>query len=248
MAGRMKEKYDKYWDNIDNVNFLLHVAVLLDPRKKMQYVEFTFAQIYAEDREKQILMKEKVKNTIEALYKDYVRLQENVISDTRIKKGTSSSSDTMPIIIDDEDDVDLELDFQRHLEAEETKENKSEIDIYLSDGVERGATDDFDVLLWWKANSTKFPILSSVAKNVLAMPITTVASESAFSTGGRVIDPFRSSLTPKTAEALICAQDWLRSKPTDIESPLGILEDTRQKLEEVELGNHYLISCSILIY
>lgn len=64
------------------------MAVLLDPRKKMPYVEFTFAQIYAEDREKQILMKEKVKNTIEALYKDYVRLQENVNSDTRIKKGT----------------------------------------------------------------------------------------------------------------------------------------------------------------
>lgn len=66
------------------------------------------------------------------------------------------------------------------------------------------------------------------------MPITTIASEAAFSTGGRVIDPFRSSLTPKTTEALICAQDWLRSKPTHMESPLGILEDTRQKLEEVE--------------
>lgn len=64
MARRMKEKYDKYWDNIDNVNFLLHVAVLLDPRKKMQYVEFTFAQIYTGDREKQILKKEKVKNTL----------------------------------------------------------------------------------------------------------------------------------------------------------------------------------------
>lgn len=108
-------------------------------------------------------------------------------------------------------------------------------DIYLSDGVERGVSDEFDVLLWWKTNSAKYPILSCVAKNVLAMPITTVASESAFSTGGRVIDPFRSSLTPKTAEALICAQDWLRSKPTDIESPLGIVEEARQKLQELEL-------------
>lgn len=142
------------------------------------------------------------------------------------------------------------MDFQRHIEAEETKENKSKIDIYLSNGVERGVNDDFDVLLWWKTNSTKSPILSCVEKNVLAMPITSIASESAFSTGGRVIDPFRSSLTPKTAKALICAQNWLRSKPTDIETPLGIVEEIWQKLEEVELdelskGPKYLLQVII---
>ncbi|KAL0434809.1 UNVERIFIED_CONTAM: putative AC transposase [Sesamum radiatum] len=45
------------------------------------------------------------------------------------------------------------------------------------------------------------------------MPISTVASESAFSTGGRIIDDFRASLTPKMAQALICCQDWLRRAP-----------------------------------
>lgn len=102
MARRMKEKHDKYWENIDNVNFLLYVAVLLDHRKKMSYVEFTFGQIYVEDREKQILMKEKVKNTLDAIYKDYVILHENVSSDARTKKGTSSSSGT-PMTIDDDE-------------------------------------------------------------------------------------------------------------------------------------------------
>lgn len=241
MARRMKEKYDKYWENIDNINFLLYVAVLLDPRKKMQYVEFTFAQIYVGKREKQILMKERAKNTLEALYKDYVRLQENSSSDTRTKKVSFSA--THMSIDDEEDDGDLEMDFQRHLEAEESKENKSEIDAYLSDGVERGVNEDFDVLIWWKANSTKFPILSQVAKNVLAMPITTVASESTFSVGGRVIDPFRSSLTPRTAEALICSQDWIRSKPTDIEPSVGIVEEIRRKLEEVEIGIFSALFC-----
>jgi hypothetical protein len=56
---------------------------------------------------------------------------------------------------------------------------------------------NFDILNWWKVNSTKVLILSKITRDVLAIPVTTVASESAFSTGGHVLDPFRSSLAPK---------------------------------------------------
>ncbi|GKB51176.1 zinc finger, BED-type containing protein [Tanacetum coccineum] len=46
MAASMKDKYDKYWDNIDNINFLLYVAVLLDPRNKLFYLDYYLGQIY----------------------------------------------------------------------------------------------------------------------------------------------------------------------------------------------------------
>jgi hypothetical protein len=72
---------------------------------------------------------------------------------------------------------------------------------------------NFDILNWWKVNSTKFPVIAQIARDVLAILITTVASESAFSTGGRVLDPFWSLLAPTTIEALICSHNWLRSKP-----------------------------------
>lgn len=49
-----------------------------------------------------------------------------------------------------------------------------------------------------------------MAADVLAIPISTVASESTFSVGGRVIDSFRASLSSSTVEALICGGDWLR--------------------------------------
>ena len=44
-----------------------------------------------------------------------------------------------------------------------------------------------------------------IASDMLPIPVLTVASESAFGTRGRVFDTFRTSLTPRIVEALICA-------------------------------------------
>uniref|UniRef100_A0A803LPT5 HAT C-terminal dimerisation domain-containing protein n=1 Tax=Chenopodium quinoa TaxID=63459 RepID=A0A803LPT5_CHEQI len=68
-----------------------------------------------------------------------------------------------------------------------------------------------------------------MAKDVLAIPVSTVASESAFSTGGRVLDPFRSSLSSNMVEALICAQDWLRNT----RGPL-VVEENLEDIERIE--------------
>ncbi|KAI5327418.1 hypothetical protein L3X38_026814 [Prunus dulcis] len=42
----------------------------------------------------------------------------------------------------------------------------------------------------------------------LLVPASTVASESCFSAGGRVVSEKRASLSPSTIEALICLKDW----------------------------------------
>jgi hAT family C-terminal dimerisation region len=42
------------------------------------------------------------------------------------------------------------------------------------------------------------------------VPITTVASELAFSAGGRVLDDYRSSLTKDMVKILICGGDWIK--------------------------------------
>ena len=88
-------------------------------------------------------------------------------------------------------------------------ESKSEVERFLAEGCEDPSDSTFDILGWWKLNSPKYQILSMIAKDALAIPVFIVASESTFSTGGRVLDPFRSSLTPLMVEALICCQNWL---------------------------------------
>ena len=86
--------------------------------------------------------------------------------------------------------------------------SKSGLDKFLAEEPEDDGP-KFDILDWWKVNSSRFPILACLARDVLAVPISTVASKSAFSTGGRILDEFRSSLTPFMVEALVCTQDWL---------------------------------------
>ena len=70
-------------------------------------------------------------------------------------------------------------------------------------------TVNIDVLTFWKSNECRYPILASMACDILAVPVSTVASEASFSVGGRVLDCYRSSLRPDTVEALVCCRDWL---------------------------------------
>jgi hypothetical protein len=63
--------------------------------------------------------------------------------------------------------------------------------------------DNFDILDWWKANSTEYPILDSMSRDVLVVPTSTVALESALSTGRRFILDFRSRLFSDIGKALI---------------------------------------------
>ena len=86
---------------------------------------------------------------------------------------------------------------------------RTELDDYLAKKLlpnEKG----FDIFALWKCNSAKFPVLQTIVRDVLAIPLSTVASESAFSMSGSKITKQRSRLNPKTIEALMCTQSWLR--------------------------------------
>ncbi|CAN1148751.1 Zinc finger BED domain-containing protein RICESLEEPER 2, partial [Linum perenne] len=89
---------------------------------------------------------------------------------------------------------------------------KSELDTYLEEKLHIAKNkSEFSVIEWWKDNRENYKILSQMACDIMSIPITSVSSEAAFSTGGRVIDPSRASLGVKTVEALLCTQDWLRN-------------------------------------
>ncbi|KAF7821751.1 zinc finger BED domain-containing protein RICESLEEPER 2-like [Senna tora] len=131
--------------------------------------------------------------------------------------------------------VEGEAAFKSHLREASSIEAKNEVEKYLAEAIV-DADDKFDVLHWWKTNMSRFRVLSSIARDVLAVPVSTVASESAFSIDGRVLDTFRSSISLRMTEALICAQNWLR--PTIINLDISEIEEMAQcEKIEMELGD-----------
>uniref|UniRef100_A0A803MNA4 BED-type domain-containing protein n=1 Tax=Chenopodium quinoa TaxID=63459 RepID=A0A803MNA4_CHEQI len=136
---------------------------------------------------------------------------------------SSSNSEQMKKFYDDFDEEESDFIVE-----------KSELDYYLEEARERRVEGEmFDILGWWKEKSDKYKVLSTLAKDILAIPISTVSSESAFSTSGRILDQFRSSLGPNMVEALVCTQDWLRASNVciDIER---FLEDVQKYEEELD--------------
>ncbi|KAG6469377.1 hypothetical protein ZIOFF_074092 [Zingiber officinale] len=143
-------------------------------------------------------------------------------------------------------------DVEAQNEEEQLQEISNEVDKYLADEIEKRSNQSFNLLEWWKGSETRYPILSMIAKDVFSIPCSTVASESAFSLGKRIVDPFRSSLSPKMVEALVCTSDWLRAEefsfwkdPTDDDLELY------KEIEEIEksplrwITNSDLATCGL---
>ncbi|RAL50851.1 hypothetical protein DM860_015998 [Cuscuta australis] len=71
---------------------------------------------------------------------------------------------------------------------------------------------DFDVLRWWKRNEHMFPCLGMLARQVLFVPVSTVAVEREFSAGGNILTDYRSCLNAESLETLVCNQDWILAR------------------------------------
>jgi len=91
---------------------------------------------------------------------------------------------------------------------QEASPHKTQLEQYLEEA-RLDRRQNLDIMAYWKTNECRFPEVAVMARDVLSILLSTVASESAFSVGGRVLDQYRSALKPEIVEALICTRDWL---------------------------------------
>ena len=62
---------------------------------------------------------------------------------------------------------------------------------------------DFDLLHWWKFQTSQLPRMSQLAKWVLCIPASSAPSERSFSAAGLLVNKLRTSLNPKNVDDLL---------------------------------------------
>ncbi|KAG8375236.1 hypothetical protein BUALT_Bualt10G0079300 [Buddleja alternifolia] len=230
MAKDMLEKYEKYWDSC---HILMGVAAVLDPRYKMKLVEFYFPLIYPKSAQSKIA---EIRQSCYDLLVDYQTRVATNLKDTSSVGGSGKSGSMSSGVasVSESEHLDMFDQFVASSSNFSTKASlTSELDFYLEESV-LPRTSEFDVLSWWKTNGVKYPNLQKSAKDILAIPVSTVASESAFSTSGRLVSPHRNRLHPSTLEALMCGRRWLWNEGNGTCSKFSGLEVCPTMLDEEE--------------
>ena len=85
-------------------------------------------------------------------------------------------------------------------ENDESVSFEDEVDLYFS---EPCTPRNSNPLVWWKANSLRYPRLSQLVKLLFAVPATSTSSERLFSVAGLTVTRIRSSLSRDNVNALI---------------------------------------------
>ncbi|XP_010256082.1 PREDICTED: zinc finger BED domain-containing protein RICESLEEPER 2-like isoform X2 [Nelumbo nucifera] len=225
MAFKIKEKFDKYWE--DN-NLVLAIAIVLDPRFKMQIVEYYYNKIYGFEADKYI---SRVRTAIFDLYMEYGgELRDLLPSQSQAslaESGSSNLSLRFGFEVEASDNEEL-ADFDKWCIDSGIASNialtKSELDVYLEENL-FPRSKDFDILGYWKLYHLKRPKLSAMARDILAIPATTIASEEAFNTSARAIHKYHTCLRPEVIEALMCGQSWLEPTIKTIDGEMEIHEE-----------------------
>ncbi|WZZ71679.1 hypothetical protein YC2023_083049 [Brassica napus] len=258
MMGKLRKYWDPFTEVSEpessnskkcKMNKLLIVASVFDPRKKMNFANLCFEKLYGKESIEYTLLSESIMDILKRLYDEYsvgYSTSGGGSGGSQSQGGSSSQPQSQcsgaaavlqsQIIGNGIGYERMDNLYEELVEETGTQDSSNELEVYLREKAEvtkggNGLGTEYDVLSWWRRNSVKFPILSQIAADILAVQASSVASESAFSTSGRVLDPYRSCLTHFMVEVLVCTEQWLKSEIHINEKGIVTIE---QMLSDVE--------------
>ncbi|KAF7138120.1 hypothetical protein RHSIM_Rhsim07G0042700 [Rhododendron simsii] len=190
----MESKFKKYFKDMPKI-FI--VAAVMDPRIKLDAAQMLLDGISVNLMITLPSLTE-VNSLLTNLYASYESKFASTTMATSVTSvplpSTSSNDPSWSLISKKGKSASARSELVKYLEIERLTENND--------------LKNFDILDWWKKNERTFPILSIMARDVLTAPVSSVASESAFSAGKRVLDEKRSRLAPDILDCLLCLKDW----------------------------------------
>ncbi|GLU14424.1 hypothetical protein SLE2022_309960 [Rubroshorea leprosula] len=187
MAINIKAKFEKYWDSY---GLVLALVITLDPRYKLSFVTYCYKMLNEET------YMAKVNYVIDKLYQLY---NEYTMEGSKLESAHIATM--LPTSMNEVDDnIAQIMEGFEHFDME--KVHTSQLHQYLEES-KQPYRQSLDILEFWKQNEKRLLDLVRMARDILSIPITTVASESTFSMGGHVLTKLRGSLLPENAEVLI---------------------------------------------
>jgi hAT family C-terminal dimerisation region len=73
-------------------------------------------------------------------------------------------------------------------------------------------SDNIDILVYWKRNETAYLTLVMMARDIFAVPVSTVPSESCFNSANMKLTDKHDRLSAKTFERPVNLNDWFDAK------------------------------------
>nr|XP_048336254.1 zinc finger BED domain-containing protein RICESLEEPER 2-like [Ziziphus jujuba var. spinosa] len=122
MAKKMLIKFDKYWGSLGNVNKLLLIAIVLDPRYKLEYVSYLFEDAYESGMVESLTRD--VKDTLVNLYNFYKEI-DSMNGSSKVSNsndGQSMQAQQSGMMMDSLDDGSI--DDRRRLKESQFKKRK----------------------------------------------------------------------------------------------------------------------------
>ena len=226
-----------------SVNRMLILATVFDPRKNMQFAKLCFEKFYENESLESKAMLESVGDLLRSMLKEYnTRFRGSTGQASQSNHASSSQpppetqdqgTDRMELVVEDFGYERMNCVY-KELVVETGDFTRDELEVYLKEAVETPKLlvgIEFEILSWWKVHKMKYHVLAEMARDLLAMQVLSVASESAFSTSGRILEPYRSCQTHYMIQVLMCTEQSMHADNKVSEQ----VTTNEQMLADVEL-------------
>lgn len=171
----------------------INCCSVLNPRAKKDFAKYIFEIIFYNDSSKIEEMTKVVKNVLNELYNTYNTMcsMPSICSESVLSSSYNGTHSFPPIttevslveVANGKDDDTLWIarscfGYTKNVCVQnEGKKVASKVEKYLFNAVEILSNVKLNVLLWWKMNRSKYPILENFARDVLAVLISMVVFE-----------------------------------------------------------------------
>ncbi|CAN0846682.1 Putative AC transposase [Linum grandiflorum] len=206
ICSAMEVKFAAYWDD-DGIPMVYCLATILDPRYKLDGLSKLLdayngnMKIQIQDR------KPEIKNLLYRMYDAYSKQYVPVVREDVVRTGISTGTKTALAIAhslrNDGEEVSSYCEINYYLSSNDLSWS------FSAEDMER--LEMLDVLKWWKHNESRYPVLGSMARDLLAMSSAKVP-EDVFDFHSSDVNSRRREIGPGTANMCVCLKDWLRAE------------------------------------